>query len=31
MTNLFTGKTLAALMIGIDPATFTFDPHAQRR
>ena len=31
MTNLFTGKTLAALMIGVVAATFTFDADAQRR
>ncbi len=31
MTNLFTGKALAALMIGIVAATFTFDADAQRR
>jgi len=31
MTNLFTGKALAALMIGVVAATFTFDADAQRR
>ncbi len=31
MTHLFTGKTLAALMIGVVAATFTFDADAQRR
>ena len=31
MTNLFTGKTLAALMIGVVAATFAFDADAQRR
>jgi len=31
MTNLFTGKTLAALIIGVVAATFTFDADAQRR
>jgi len=31
MRNLFAGKTLAALMIGIVAATFAFDADAQRR
>ncbi len=31
MRNLFTGKALAALMIGVVAATFTFDADAQRR
>ena len=31
MKNLFAGKTLAALMIGIVAATFAFDADAQRR
>lgn len=31
MTNLFTGKVLAALIIGVVAATFTFDADAQRR
>lgn len=31
MRNLFTGKALAALMIGIVAATFAFDADAQRR
>ena len=31
MKNLFAGKTLAALMIGLVAATFAFDADAQRR